>query len=395
MVAAPFSATTAATSSMSRTSSASRAGSAFPAASTTRSTGSWASIELATLRSIEAAPTVIVAISVTPTRSADGRRCGAARVADRVRAWPAEPEARSRAGKTPISRTIAGSRSGPAARRRGTITAPLRAFLRTEAGSAGVLVAAIVAALVWANVADGSYESFWRTELSDPARRHCGSTRDLRTWVNSGLMTLFFLVVGLEARREFDLGDLRDRRRFVLPALAGVVGMADAGADLPGGQRGGGAGAHGWGVAMSTDTALALGLLALLGRGVPDQVRIFLLTVFVVDDLVALVVIAVVYSEDDRADAAAAGARWCFAAMLGMLRGSGCAAASVVRAVRRRAVGGAAGQRRRPGGVRAGDRADRARVHPGPRRPGAGQRPVPAVPRAAHRRAGPDRRGSA
>jgi Na+/H+ antiporter NhaA len=176
------------------------------------------------------------------------------------------------------------------------IAAPLRQFLRTEAGSAGVLVAAIVIALVWANVADSSYEAFWHTRFA-VSLGDATLGRDLRTWVNSGLMTLFFLVVGLEARREFDLGDLRDRRRFLLPLVAGVVGMV-----VPVlvylAVNHGGDGARGWGVAMSTDTALALGLLALLGRGVPDQIRLFLLTVFVVDDLVALVVIAVVYSED-------------------------------------------------------------------------------------------------
>ncbi|MET7395212.1 Na+/H+ antiporter NhaA [Dactylosporangium sp. NPDC005572] len=176
------------------------------------------------------------------------------------------------------------------------VTAPLRAFVRTEAGSAGVLVTAIVAALVWANVDLSSYNQFWSTQLSVRLGR-MELALDLRTWVNSGLMTLFFLVVGLEARREFDLGDLRDRRRFLLPALAGVVGML-----IPVGTylavNAGGDGLVGWGVAMSTDTALALGLLALLGRGVPDQVRVFLLTVFVVDDLIALVIIAVAYSED-------------------------------------------------------------------------------------------------
>jgi Na+/H+ antiporter NhaA len=174
--------------------------------------------------------------------------------------------------------------------------APMRAFLRTEAGSSGVLAAAIVAALVWANVAPGSYASFWHMDFS--LRLGSGELHmDLQEWINSGLMTLFFLVVGLEARREFDLGDLRDRSRFVLPVAAGVAGMV-----LPVliflAFNHGGQGAHGWGVAMSTDTALALGLLALVGRGVPDRVRIFLLTVFVVDDLLALLVIAVVYSED-------------------------------------------------------------------------------------------------
>ncbi|WP_444947935.1 Na+/H+ antiporter NhaA [Micromonospora ureilytica] len=178
------------------------------------------------------------------------------------------------------------------------LASPLRAFLRIESGSAGVLVAAIVSALVWANIDLGSYEAVWRTQLS-LRLGHLELSRDLHTWINSGLMTLFFLVVGLEARREFDLGDLRDRRRFVLPCVAGLIGML-----IPVliflGINHGGPGAHGWGVAMSTDTALALGLLALLGRGVPDQVRIFLLTVFVVDDLIALIVIALVYSEEIR-----------------------------------------------------------------------------------------------
>jgi Na+/H+ antiporter NhaA len=172
----------------------------------------------------------------------------------------------------------------------------MRAFLRTEAGSSGVLAGAIVAALLWANVAPESYESFWHAEFS----LRLGPDEfglSLREWINGGLMTLFFLVVGLELRREFDLGDLRDRSRFVLPLIAGVAGMV-----LPAliylAFNLGGEGAHGWGAAMSTDTALALGLLALVGRGVPDRIRVFLLSVFIVDDILALVVIAVVYSED-------------------------------------------------------------------------------------------------
>src|SRR4051795_10123680 len=98
--------------------------------------------------------------------------------------------------------------------------APMRAFLRTESGSSGVLAAAIVLALLWANLFPGMYDEFWRTELSI-GLDHDVLRLDLREWINSGLMTLFFLVVGLEARREFDLGDLRDRSRFVLPMLAG------------------------------------------------------------------------------------------------------------------------------------------------------------------------------
>ncbi|MET9269407.1 Na+/H+ antiporter NhaA [Kribbella sp. NPDC003557] len=190
---------------------------------------------------------------------------------------------------------LSGLLSGRTDWRRG-FAAPMRAFLRTEAGSSGVLAAAIVLALVWANVSPETYDEVWRTDLSI-GLGHDVLRLDLQEWINSGLMTLFFLVVGLEARREFDLGDLRDRSRFVLPMLAGVSGMV-----VPVliylAFNAGGPGSHGWGVAMSTDTALALGLLALVGRGVPDRVRVFLLTVFVVDDLLALVVIAVVYSED-------------------------------------------------------------------------------------------------
>jgi Na+/H+ antiporter NhaA len=171
---------------------------------------------------------------------------------------------------------------------------PVRAFLQTASGSARILTAAIVVAVVWANLG-ASYESVWTTPLG--IRLGDGSvTRDLRTWVNSGLMTLFFLVLGLEARREIDLGDLRDRGRVVLPVAAGLLAMV-----VPVGLylvvNAGGEAAGGWGVAMSTDTALALGLLVVVGRDVPDRVRTFLLTVFVVDDLVALLVIAVVYAD--------------------------------------------------------------------------------------------------
>ncbi len=156
-------------------------------------------------------------------------------------------------------------------------------------------MAAIAAALIWANIDATSYEKVWHTTLA-LRLGSVGITHDVRTWINSGLMTLFFLVVGLEARREFDLGDLRERRRFVLPFAAGLVGMA-----IPVciylAINAGRSSAHGWGVAMSTDTALALGLLALIGRNVPDRVRVFLLTVFVVDDIAALAVIAIVYSD--------------------------------------------------------------------------------------------------
>jgi Na+/H+ antiporter NhaA len=173
--------------------------------------------------------------------------------------------------------------------------APLTEFLRTEAASALMLVAGIVIAIAWANISDTGYESFWHTHFYLGVGS-VGINQDLRTWLNSGLMTLFFLVVGLETRRELDLGDLRERRRFVLPIVTGLTGMAIPLAIYLA-FNAGRPSAHGWGVAMSTDTALALGLLALFGREVPDRMRVFVLTVFVVDDLGALLVIAFVYSD--------------------------------------------------------------------------------------------------
>src|SRR5882672_7593711 len=101
---------------------------------------------------------------------------------------------------------------------------PLRSFLRTETGSAAVLLGATVAALVWVNVHPSSYQRVWHTTLSVQLGA-AGISGDLRYWLNSGLMTFFFFVVGLEARREFDMGELRERRRVALPLAAGIGGM--------------------------------------------------------------------------------------------------------------------------------------------------------------------------
>ncbi len=172
---------------------------------------------------------------------------------------------------------------------------PLREFLRTESGGAAVLLAATVAALVWVNVDAASYERLWEAVLAIDL--HGGGVElTLREWVNSGLMTFFFFVLGLEARREIDLGDFRERRRFVLPLLASVGGMGAAVAIYLAFNLGSSA-AGGWGIAMSTDTAFALGLLTLFGRGAPDRLRAFVLTVVIADDLLALIVIALVYSD--------------------------------------------------------------------------------------------------
>ena len=167
-------------------------------------------------------------------------------------------------------------------------------FLRTETASAAFLLGAALSALVWANVDASSYDRVWQTHLSIYLG-HAAVSLDLRDWVNSGLMSFFFLVVGLEARREFDIGEFRDRPRIILPVLAGLGGMAGA-VGLFLAINAGRSTAHGWGVAMSTDTAFALGLLALLGRHAPERLRGFILTLTVVDDIVGLVVIATVYT---------------------------------------------------------------------------------------------------
>ncbi|MFF9049330.1 Na+/H+ antiporter NhaA [Streptomyces parvulus] len=171
-----------------------------------------------------------------------------------------------------------------------------RTFVQTETGSAALLLAAVVAALLWANIDIHSYEAVWQAHFTVGFdTRHLSLT--VHEWINAGLMSLFFFVVGLEARREFDMGELRDRRWVLLSAVAGLGSMLvpaviyvviNAGHDS----------VHGWGTAMSTDTAFALGTLAVLRHRLPASLRAFMLSISVVDDLVALVVIAVFYSDE-------------------------------------------------------------------------------------------------
>ncbi len=176
------------------------------------------------------------------------------------------------------------------------LAAPLRDFMGNETGGAVVMLAAAVLALAWANSPwPDSYESFWTTRVS-LAVGSADVSLDLRHVVNQGLMTFFFLVIGLEAKRELDRGQLRERTRIAIPAAAAAAGIAvpvliylafNAGGD----------GAAGWGAAMSTDTAFALGVLALLAPNA-TRLRVALLTFAVVDDLAALLVIATVYTEE-------------------------------------------------------------------------------------------------
>jgi Na+/H+ antiporter NhaA len=175
------------------------------------------------------------------------------------------------------------------------LTTPVRDYLGNETGGALVMLAATVLALLWANSPWwDTYESFWSTPVSLRVG-DSGIGLDLRHVVNQGLMTFFFLVVGLEAKRELDRGELRERNRLIAPAFGALGGMA-----IPVliylAVNGGGVGAKGWGAAMSTDTAFVLGVLAILAPG-GTRLRVALLTAAIVDDLVALLVIATVYTE--------------------------------------------------------------------------------------------------
>jgi Na+/H+ antiporter NhaA len=175
------------------------------------------------------------------------------------------------------------------------LATPVRDFLTTETGGAAVMVIAALAALIWANVPGShSYETVWTTRFSLQLGSHEISAT-LRNWVNQGLMTLFFLVVGLEAKRQLDLGELRERRRLAVPVVAALFGVAVPAAIYLA-WNAGGPGAHGWGTAISTDTAFALSAVGLLAPRSATRMRVFLLSLAVVDDLAGLVVVAVAYT---------------------------------------------------------------------------------------------------
>jgi NhaA family Na+:H+ antiporter len=191
-----------------------------------------------------------------------------------------------------------------------TALAPLQAFLHDEAAGGIVLVLGALAALIWVNSpASDAYTSLWGYHLTlgwGPA----AITQDLQHWVNDGLMAVFFFVVGLEIKRELVVGELNDPRAALLPALAAVGGVvlpaaiflavAEGDADA------------GWGIPMATDIAFAVGVVALLGDRVPAGAKLLLLTAAIVDDVIAITVIAVFYT-----DSVAFG--WLGAAVIGLL----------------------------------------------------------------------------
>ena len=177
------------------------------------------------------------------------------------------------------------------------VARPVREFLRVEYASSVLLLAAAVIALVWANSPwSSTYEELWETHLVlDLGVLQIDES--LQHWVNDALMVFFFFVVGLEIKYELVHGDLRDPRSAALPIVAAVGGMAVPAA-IYALIVGGGAGSSGWGIPMATDIAFAVGVLGLLGRRIPAPARLFLLTLAVVDDIGAIVVIALFYTAD-------------------------------------------------------------------------------------------------
>lgn len=172
---------------------------------------------------------------------------------------------------------------------------PVRQFLETEASGGVLLLAAALVALVWANSPWGaSYEALWHTDIAVNFGRY-GLEGDLHHWVNDALMVVFFFVVGLEIKRELVDGKLRDPRTAAMPLIAALGGMVVP-ALLYLLVSSGSGGSRGWGIPMATDIAFAVGVVALLGRGVPSSLKLFLLTLAIVDDIGAIIVIGVFYS---------------------------------------------------------------------------------------------------
>jgi Na+:H+ antiporter, NhaA family len=201
-----------------------------------------------------------------------------------------------------------------------TFIRPLVDFLHTEAAGGVVLVAATAVALAWANSPwDGGYRALWDTRLAVSIAGHTLDL-DLQDWVSEGLMALFFLVVGLEIKRELVEGELREPRQALLPVVAAAGGMVVPAA-LYLAVNAGGDGAAGWGIPMATDIAMAVGVLSLLGARVAPSLKLFLLALAIVDDIGAVLVIALAYT--DHVDLAALAAAAAVVAAVVGLRAAG------------------------------------------------------------------------
>jgi NhaA family Na+:H+ antiporter len=188
------------------------------------------------------------------------------------------------------------AKKAPDASNRVTIISPLQDFLRRETAGAALLAIGALIGLIWANSPwSESYFDFWHSEISVSVAGHTLAL-DLHAWLNDGLMTIFFFVVGLEIKRELTSGHLASRKAATLPIVAALGGMAApaliylaiAGGEAP----------RGWAIPMATDIALAVGALAVVATRISPGLRVFLLALAIVDDLGGIIVIAVVYTSD-------------------------------------------------------------------------------------------------
>ncbi len=172
---------------------------------------------------------------------------------------------------------------------------PLREFLHAEAAGGIILVLAAISAVIWANSAFAeSYVTFWGQDLT-LGFGSLAVTEDLQHWVNDALMAIFFFVVGLEIKRELVQGELRDRRAAALPAIAALGGVVVPALIFIAVANG--PALDGWGIPMATDIAFAIGVLALLGSRIPAGAKLLLLTLAIVDDIIAISVIAIFYTD--------------------------------------------------------------------------------------------------
>jgi len=179
---------------------------------------------------------------------------------------------------------------------------PVRNFLRIEAAGGLLLIVATVVALVWANSPwSHSYHELLETHISLHVGDLLHLDEPIEAWINDALMAIFFFVVGLEIKRELVAGELRDPRAAALPAIAAIGGMVVPALVFVA-FASGGIGAAGWGIPMATDIAFAVGVVSLLGNRVPGAMKVFLLTLAIVDDIGAIAVIAIFYTEDLSTD---------------------------------------------------------------------------------------------
>ncbi|WP_420542048.1 Na+/H+ antiporter NhaA [Rubrobacter naiadicus] len=202
------------------------------------------------------------------------------------------------------------------------IVRPFQDFADKQSSGGILLMVATAAALVWANSPwAGSYSALWHTKMA-VSMDGFSISKDLAHWINDGLMAVFFLVVGLEIKREVLVGELSSLRGAMLPvfaALGGAVVPASIYLAINAGTRGAG----GWGIPMATDIAFALGILALLGRRVPVELKVFLAALAIVDDIVAVLVIAIFYTPRISWEALGAGGVFLGALVVANLLGVG------------------------------------------------------------------------